>query len=411
MTNRSRDGRDGGIAPRLLDTWARAAAELGGEATIETLSGRVADWVRPHVEFETIRLLRWNAVAGGFEATPRDAGGGVPGPWGAAADDCARLRRPVRAPSDAGPGNGRAALAVPLLSRERLLGVLDMGRSGGGPFTDRDEALVGAVACHVAAALEIARLREVVARQARSLERERAMAGEIQQCLLRASLGRIPSVDVGTAYLPASALGGDFYDFLPLGNERLLVAAGDVAGKGTPAALHAALAMGMLRGQIIEKQGGPAETLRRLNGSLALPGIDNRFVTLLFAMIDAPSRTVHVANAGFPEPILLRRGHLQRIRVRGVPLGLLPDIVYDEIAVALEPGDVMALVSDGLQEAIDGQEQQFGDRFLVDVMCALSTQRAEWIAQGLIRASTAYAGENEEHPDDRSVVVLKVGTF
>lgn len=222
--------------------------------------------------------------------------------------------------------------------------------------------------------------------------------------------GRIGPLDVGTAHLPVTALGGDFYDLVPLGRERLAVAAGDVSGRGTAAALHAGLALRLTRTEILDGAGAPGEVLRRLNGALAIPDAHTLFVAMLLGTFDASTRALRVANAGFPEPILLRGGRIERVRVRGIPLGLFPGVAYDEVEMALEPGDVVALVSDGLQEAIDGREQQFGDRFLVDVLCALATQRAEWIAQGLLRASTAYAGESEAHPDDRSVVVLKLGS-
>jgi len=94
--------------------------------------------------------------------------------------------------------------------------------------------------------------------------------------------------------------------------------------------------------------------------------------------------------------------------VRGVPLGLLLGIGYDESVVTLEPGDVVAFASDGLQEAIDGQGQQFGDRFVLDVLEALASVSAQQIAEGLIRASTAFAAAVEQRPDDRAVVILKV---
>ena len=391
-----------------IDLLARAARELASDPSPTAVGRRLDAWSRPRLAFDRIRILTWNETADrletAFSAGPDDGG------WAdAAVEACIAGRAAVRLPAPAeSTGAGPATVAVPLLGHERVLGVVDLTRSSGPPFDDREEAFVEALVSQAALAMEIGRLREVAARQARSLERELAMAGEIQRCLLRAGGDRIGPLDVGTAYLPVTALGGDFYDFLPLDSERLVVTAGDVAGKGTPAALHAALAMGLTRGQVLESPGGPATILGRLNGALALPGVDNRFVAMLFGAYEVSTRILRLANAGFPEPILLRRGRLQRIRVRGVPLGLLPGIVYDEVEVPLETGDVVAFVSDGLQEAIDGQEQQFGDRFLVDVLCALATQRAEWIAQGLIRASTAYAGEQEAHPDDRSVVVLKL---
>ena len=206
----------------------------------------------------------------------------------------------------------------------------------------------------------------------------------------------------------AYSVGGDYYSFIDLPDERLAIAVGDVAGKAAAAALQGSLAVGTLREHVVSHPCDPAEMLGHMNHRLEQPRLDNRFVAMTFGIFDPADRSLVVANGGFTRPLLLRRGKLERIPARGVPLGLLLGVSYEEERVNLQPGDVVAFVSDGLQEAIDGQGQQFGDRFLVDVLEALASVSAQKIAEGLIRASTAYAGPEERHPDDRSVVIVKV---
>jgi sigma-B regulation protein RsbU (phosphoserine phosphatase) len=276
-------------------------------------------------------------------------------------------------------------------------------------FSDQHEQVLSALASHVATAVPNARLYEQLRRNERRLELDLATARDIQNGLMPRCGPRVRGLDIGTAYQPATGIGGDFFDFLPYGDGRLAVAVADVAGKGTPAALYGSLAVGILRGQVVERVLEPAEMLQRLNDLLRRQSIENRFVAMAFGVFDAGDQDLQLANAGFTRPIRLRGGKTESIDVRGIPLGLFPAIRYESRRFKLRPGDVWVFCSDGLQEAVNGVGEQFGGDDLEDILRSLADANAQQIAEGVLRASTAYAGgDYEEHPDDRSVVVVKV---
>ncbi len=410
---------------RLLRFLVRAAQDLNSSLELEVVLAKIADRITRLIDCQLFCVLLWNERTRMLESR-YSVCNGEPAKWEAGfplgkgvSGHCARTRSPVRiADVREDPRylrvrhpevEVRSELAVPLLCQDRLVGVLDLESVEPDAFNEEHEQLVMALASHIAIALENARLYDRMVREDRRLQQDLATAAEVQKSLLSTAAPRVPGLDVGTAYLPAQSLGGDFFDFLPLPDRRLLIAIGDVAGKGAPAALYGSWAVGMLRGWIVERPWEPATMLERLNRVLFRPNLANRFVALTFGVFDPRDRSLRLANGGFTEPILMRRGVVERLPVRGLPVGLMPDARFREHRVLLEPGDVVAFVSDGLQEAINEQPRQFGEGFLEDVLRALEGVTARQVAEGLMRASTAYAGENERRPDDRSVVVLRVG--
>src|SRR5262249_1158578 len=161
----------------------------------------------------------------------------------------------------------------------------------------------------------------------------------------------IPGIDLAPGYAPARELGGDFYDFLPYGEGRLAFALGDVSGKGTAAALYGSLAIGVLREHSAEHRCPPSEMLELLNRPLYAPRPDTRFIAMVFGSYDARTRTLALANAGSPYPLLVRDGVVEEIRIAGVPLGLFPETRYDEVSIELRPGDWLLFASDGILES------------------------------------------------------------
>lgn len=393
-----------------LRALARTQESLSLANGPEGLAHALRGEFREVLECEDLALFVWSEHDQRLEAAaegPDADRARLRGTAGAAA----MLRRPVRKPGpDAERGDDAISeLAVPLLAGKKLVGVVYASRGAARPFEDHEEAAMGAISTPLALALENQRLRTSAKRRDERSARDLETAREIQSSLLTGSPPRIHGIDVGTAYRPVKALGGDFFDFLPLPERRLAIAIGDVSGKGTPAALFGSMAVGMLRGLVVEATLRPERMLRRLNERLQRPATDVRFVAMAYAVFDPARSTLTIANAGFARPFLVRDRRLEKIDVRGTPLGLLPDSTYDETTLDLDRGDIVIFCSDGLQEAIDGLGEQFGDRFLEDVVEALLRVPAQQIAEGLVRASTAYAGHDEELADDRSVVVLKVG--
>ena len=303
----------------------------------------------------------------------------------------------------------RSEMAVPLVFKDRLIGVIDLESNEYNAFSEEDEQMLSTLASYVAIALENSTLYEQVRKGEQRLEKDLATARQIQKGLLPDSVPRLPGLELGYAYEPARQLGGDLYDFLPYGDGRLAIVVGDVTGKGTPAALYGSLAVGILRGHIVEHPCEPAEMLELMNDHLLQPRLENRYVALALALYDAKRKELVVANAGFPRPWLLRGDDISEIQVEGVPLGLLPDISYEQKTLALQKGDTLVYCSDGIHEAFNLEQEELGLGRLEEIIAGLAgSGSAQEIANGILHATDRYAAGNTKHADDRTVVVLKV---
>jgi sigma-B regulation protein RsbU (phosphoserine phosphatase) len=303
----------------------------------------------------------------------------------------------------------RSELVVPLLMQDRLIGVLDLESAEPHAFTLEHERMLSTLSSYVAIALENARLYEEARESERRLRDDLDTAREIQLQLLPTGAREVPGLDLAAAYVPARELGGDFYDFLPYGKGRLGFALGDVSGKGTAAALYGSLAIGMLREHVVTHSCPPAEMLATLNRRLYNDRFDSRFIAMLFATYDAPSRSLTLANAGGPYPLLVRGGCVQPIRLEGVPLGLIPNSEYDETTVELTPGDVVLFASDGILESENSVQEEFGPKRLFALLSGLSQgDSAQEIAEQILAATDGHSGAGTAPHDDRTLVVLRV---
>lgn len=306
----------------------------------------------------------------------------------------------------------QSELVVPLIVKDRMLGVLDLESLRPGAFTGDHEQMVVTLASSVAVALENARLYDQLRRAEQRKTEDLDRAREVQELLLPKEMPQVPGLEIAVLYLPAQELGGDFYDFLPYGNGRTAIAVGDVAGKGSAAALLAALGVGILREHAVHSPTPPAEMLADLNGHLQVPGSKGRFIAMAFVVYDASRRELHLANAGFPRPVLVRNKKATTIDIVGVPLGLLPETTYDSVCLQLQPRDVVVFCSDGVYEQTNAREEQFGvERLTSRLAERCATITAERTAANIIRALEEHAGESaasRECYDDRTIVVLRV---
>jgi sigma-B regulation protein RsbU (phosphoserine phosphatase) len=303
----------------------------------------------------------------------------------------------------------RSELVIPLFLRDRLIGVMDLESTVPHAFTAEHERMLVTLGSYVAIALENARLYKEAREGEQRLRNELDTAREIQRQLLPTGAREVPGLDLAAAYVPARELGGDFYDFLPYGKGRLAFALGDVSGKGTAAALYASLAIGTIREIVVDHNGAPAEMLALLNQRLLGARLDSRFIAMLFAVYDAPTRRLTLSNAGGPYPLLVRDGVVQPIRLEGVPLGLLPGTDYDEMTLDLQPGDVALFASDGILESENADKEEFGPERLADILVGLSPEdSAGTIAEHILRATDLHGGVGNSPHDDRTLLVLRV---
>jgi sigma-B regulation protein RsbU (phosphoserine phosphatase) len=303
----------------------------------------------------------------------------------------------------------RSELVVPLLRRDRLVGVLDLESTVPDAFTAEHERLLNILGSYVAVALENARLFEESRETQLRMQNDLETAREIQRQLLPSGARDVPGLDLATAYIPARELGGDFYDLLPFGVGRLAIAIGDVSGKGTAAALYGSLAIGILRELVVNREATPAEMLSLLNGRLLAARLDARFIAMHFAIYDAALRELSIANAGGTLPLLVRGGEVTEIDVRGVPLGLLPNTEYDEIRLALNPGDIVVFASDGVHESMNTDLEEFGSDRLKDLLAKVAIADPGYtIAQRIVKATDEHAGVGRPPHDDRTLLILRV---
>jgi len=303
----------------------------------------------------------------------------------------------------------RSELVVPLLRQDRLVGVLDLESTVPHAFTAEHERLLNILGSYVAVALENARLFEEARENQARLQSDLDMARQIQQQLLPSGAREVPGLDLATAYVPARELGGDFYDLLPFGIGRLAVAIGDVSGKGTAAALYGSLAIGILRELVHDREASAAEMLTLLNGRLLAARLDARFIAMQFAIYDAALRELNVANAGGTLPILIRSGAVEEVRVTGMPLGLLPEAEFDEMRLALQPGDIVVFASDGIHEAMNKDQEEFGiERLKAVLATVVPADPGYTVAQRIVKATDDHTGPGRAPHDDRTLMILRV---
>jgi phosphoserine phosphatase RsbU/P len=297
-------------------------------------------------------------------------------------------------------------LAVPLIYKGKVIGVLDLEHTRRGFFTDDHKRTVTTLAAQVAIAIENAQLYEQIARQESRLERDLALARELQFRLLPHHLPTIPHLDVAARFVPARAIGGDLYDFMSYSLSRAAIVVGDVSGKGAPAAIYAALVSGILRSHApIEP--APAEMLSAVNFSLSERRIDGQFVSLIYSVWDDEQRQLRVSNSGLPRPVYCHDGKIQMIEATGLPLGLFDDADYDELTFNASPGDIFVFFSDGILDAQNQARELFGRTRLEQIVSASCPLSAAGVVDAIFKAVAEHTG-TEEAFDDQTVVVMRV---
>ena len=248
------------------------------------------------------------------------------------------------------------ALVVPLVSQGELIGTLNLGpRLSEQDYSTDDRRLLTTLAAQAAPAIRVAQLVREQAHEAAErerLEQEMRVATLIQQQFLPRELPNLPEWQIAAYYGPARAVGGDFYDFIPMPGGRIGIAVGDVTDKGVPAALVMARTHSILRAEA-SRSDSPGEILARAN-ALLVPEMPARmFVTCLFAILDPATGRIVLANAGHNLPYVRTDDGVIELRATGMPLGLMPDIRYEETEGVIAPGSNVLLYSDGLVEAHD----------------------------------------------------------
>lgn len=300
-------------------------------------------------------------------------------------------------------------MVVPLVSQGELIGLLNLGpRLGEQDYSSDDHRLLNNLAAQAAPAVRVAQLvqqQQAEAQARERMEQELRVARLIQQTLLPKQLPDIPGWRLAVHYQPARAVGGDLYDFFSLPDGRLVIACGDVTDKGVPAALVMATTRAVLRGAA-RRELTPSAALERSNNLLCPEMPPSMFVTCLYAILDPATGRMQFANAGHNLPYRQGKRGAEELRATGMPLGLMPDMQYEQKEVILEPGDSVLFYSDGLVEAHNPRGEMFGFPHLRKLV-------GEYPASGsalihfLLEQLQSFTGADWEQEDDITLLTLE----
>lgn len=303
---------------------------------------------------------------------------------------------------------GGIKICVPLVSQGELIGLLTLGaRRSEQEYSADDRRLLTTLATQAAPALRVAQL--VRQQQAEALERERMqqelrVARVIQQTLLPKEVPDIPGYKMAAHWQPARAVSGDFYDFIRFDDGRLAVIVGDVTDKGMPAALVMATTRSILR-TTAEHLVTPGAVLRRAN-DLLYPDIpQNMFVTCLYLLVTPETGELRFANAGHNLPFHQSWEGVVELRARGMPLGLMPEMEYEEVGAVLGSGERLVLYSDGLVEAHNTQGAMFGTPRLRELLG--QDECREGVIECLLNELEIFTGKDWEQEDDVTFVLVE----
>jgi sigma-B regulation protein RsbU (phosphoserine phosphatase) len=307
----------------------------------------------------------------------------------------------------------RSELAIPMLLKDRCIGVVDLESPELDAFSKRDVEILTLLASQAAVAIENARLYEEVRANEERLEKELRFAQRVQTALLPAGPPkRLKGIEVAASFAPARELGGDFHDYLSPESHTLVVAVGDVSGKGVPAALYSAFAAELVRGRTFRRRylpdrSSPSGVLSSINTILHQRQLEEYYCTLCYTVFDLKRRILTLANSGLPYPIRCSAEGVAQIELPGVPLGSFQGTAYDEIAYALHAGDLFVLCTDGVFEAMNEQGQEFTAARLIDVVGTLRDQPPAKVVGGIFAAVEAWRGETPPN-DDMTAVAVRI---
>lgn len=429
--------------------------EITSILDLDDLLERIGQLLKRVIEFQMFTILLWNDRTERFEHRFSSRfgerirrehnvklGQGVIG-------SAAQMRTPLLVPDVrkdpryivANP-EVRSELSVPLIYKGKVIGVLDLEHTRVNYYNEDHQTTLSTLAAQVAISIANARLYQRIHEEEQRLERDLAMAREVQLRLLPSAPPQPRKAEIATAFLPARVIGGDVYDFIDYSGrgaqkssprKRIAIMLGDVSGKAAPAALYAALVSGIVR-SLAARQLPPAELLAELNNQLQERRLDSQYVTMLIALWNDESRTVQLANAGSVQPIhvtvlggqegesrkkssesrvdCLAPGSelcLTTIPAEGFPLGLFPDAQYDEHLIQTKPGDLLIFFSDGIVDAENAEGEMFGTDRLKAVLRERPEvcQSARATVDAILTAVDAFQS-GTSHFDDETLVALRV---
>jgi sigma-B regulation protein RsbU (phosphoserine phosphatase) len=307
----------------------------------------------------------------------------------------------------------QSELLLPLAVRDKLLGFISLGpKRSEEPYTGSDVRLLKSVAAQTGLALENANLLQTVADEVAKrerLNREVEIAREVQERLFPQKLPAIAGLDYAGHCRPALGVGGDYYDFLALPHGQLGVAIGDVSGKGIAAALMMASLQASLRSEATRAPENLAAAVANVNRLVYEASASNRYATFFYGQYDPAQGRFDFVNAGHNSPILVHPGDgtkVTRLEPGGTVVGLIENAEYQQGSVRISPGDLLVAFTDGISEAMNLDDEEWGEDRLLDSIRTCHAKTAQDLLDSVFAAATQFAGAAPQH-DDMTLVVLR----
>jgi phosphoserine phosphatase RsbU/P len=408
-----------------LETLAEIGREMSSILDLDVLLTRIAGLTKRIIDYRTFGILLLNestnmlemklAVRYGEENAAKSIklGEGLVG-WAALhkepllVADVSKDPRYINLVEDV-----RSELVIPMLIKDRCIGVFDLESPELNAFTKENKELLTLLASQAAVAIENARLYEQVRRNEERIEKELRFAQRVQGALLPSEPPRrLRNADVAGRFAPAHELGGDLHDFIDPEPNSLVVAVGDVSGKGAPAALYSAFAAELVRSRTYRRRYTPekfsvAGVLQAMNTILHDRQLEEYYCTLCYAFFDFKRRTVTISNSGLPYPVRCTDDECGQIELPGVPLGSFSGVTYDEVTLPLRAGDLFVFCTDGIFEASNVEGKEFGAKRLCDVVHDHRKATARDIVDAIFDSVILFRGTAPQG-DDMTAVAVKV---
>ena len=297
-------------------------------------------------------------------------------------------------------------LSVPLMCKGKLIGVVNLfNKKAEGEFSSDDQRLLSIIASQSAQVIENARLYKEE-KQLRQFEQELEMARAIQNKLLPKENPEIEGFDIAGVSYAAKEVGGDYFDFIELGNNRWGIALGDVSGKGIPAALLMSTLQATLRNQALTIS-SLIDCITKANKFLYLNTDANKFVTLFCGVLDSKSKKFNYVNAGHNFPFHLdKKGEFRDLNIGGLILGIMADCQFEEGNVQLHPDEIIVIYSDGVSEADNELDEMFGDKRLKEIVWQNKHLSSQQIISRIYDGIKEFTGPIRQE-DDITLIVIK----
>jgi sigma-B regulation protein RsbU (phosphoserine phosphatase) len=300
----------------------------------------------------------------------------------------------------------RSELAVPLIVKDNVIGVIDLESERLNFFNEEHTRLITVLAPQIAVSIENARLYEELAEREKRMDEDLTAARRLQQILLPRQAPAMPRLEAAIGFRPARGISGDVFDFVQHTGDYWMLAFGDSSGKGAAAALYGAMVTGLLR-TLAPRRRGPAMLMRAINETLLERKVDAQFVTLTVGLWDGARRELVLANAAGVPPLVWRKGEVRSLTVSGLPLGLLEHQEYDELVFPALPGDAILFFSDGIEDQPNPGQQPYGQSRLPVFFREVAHLPAQELVCAIEADVEAHRGPLEVH-DDQTLIALKV---